>query len=359
MNACLHEIAIFVCFDIAMRIVQIAPLVERVPPKKYGGTERVVHALTEELVARGHDVTLFASGDSETSAKLESVFPRSLRAAKMKDLYGTNNWSMLNLGLAYELQDEFDIIHDHLAPLSLPTANIATTPTIMTMHGAFSRETRRLFQTLRNPSVVTISESQIYGAPNIHHIGTVYNGLPMEHYPFSEESDDYLLFVGRISMEKGTHFAVEVAQQLDMPLIIAAKLEPTDEPYYREYVQPHLTERIQWIGEVEEEDRNKLMSRAKCYLHPVTWREPFGLVMIEAAACGAPVVGFDRGSVRELVETGLTGHVVQDLEGMIEAVESIDTIKRSECRRHALQNFSAKRMADGYEAMYRAVVGET
>lgn len=358
MNACLHEIAIFVCFHVAMRIAQIAPLVERVPPKKYGGTERVVHALTEELVARGHEVTLFASGDSETSAKLESVFPRSLREAKMKDLYGTNNWSMLNLGLAYELQDEFDIIHDHLAPLSLPTANIATTPTLMTMHGAFSRETRRLFQTLRNPSVVTISESQVFGAPNIHHIGTVYNGLPMEHYPYSEESDDYLLFVGRISIEKGTHFAVEVAQQLDMPLIIAAKLEPSDEPYYREYVQPHLTERIQWIGEVEEEDRNKLMSRAKCYLHPVTWREPFGLVMIEAAACGAPVVGFDRGSVREVVETGVTGHVVQDLEGMIEAVESIDTIKRSQCRRHALQNFSAKRMADGYEAMYRAVVGE-
>ena len=335
-----------------MRIAQIAPLVERVPPKLYGGTERVVYALTEELVRRGHEVTLFASGDSETTAKLESVYPRSLREAKVKDLYGTNNWTMLNIGLAYELQDEFDVIHDHLSPLSLPTANIASTPVVTTMHGAFSRETRKLFQTLRNPYVVTISESQVYAAPNINHIGTVYNGLDMESYPFSAENDGYLLFVGRISIEKGTHYAIEVAQALDMPLIIAAKLEPLDEPYFNEYVKPRLTERIQWIGEVNEADRNKLMSRAKCYLHPVTWREPFGLVMIEAMACGAPVVGFDRGSVSEIVKTGVTGHVVHDLDGMIEAVEAIDSIDRKACRAHVLENFSTKKMADGYEAIF-------
>lgn len=339
-----------------MRIAQVAPIVERVPPKKYGGTERVVYALTEELVRRGHEVTLFASGDSETSAKLESVYPRGIREAKVKDLYGTNNWTMLNLGLAYELQDDFDIIHDHLAPLSLPTANIASTPVIATMHGAFSRETRRLFQTLRNPNVVTISDSQVFAAPNINHIGTVYNGLDMEAYPFGEKGEGYLLFVGRISMEKGTHFCVEVAQQLDMPLIIAAKLEPVDEPYFVEYVKPHLTDRIQWIGEVDENDRNKLMSKAKCYLHPVTWREPFGLVMIEAMACGAPVVGFDRGSVPEIVKTGVTGHVVHDLDGMIEAVEAIDAIDRRACREYALTNFSTKRMADGYEALYKKIL---
>src|SRR5882724_4190648 len=166
-----------------MKIAQIAPIIERVPPKKYGGTERVVHALTEELVKRGHEVTLFASGDSTSSAKVESVYPRSLREARLPDSYGANPWSLLNFGLVYELQDEFDIIHDHLAPLSLPTANLAATPVVMTMHGSFTPANRRLFQNLRTPNIVSISEAQIYSAPNINHVGTVYNGLSMEHYP--------------------------------------------------------------------------------------------------------------------------------------------------------------------------------
>lgn len=334
----------------------MAPIVERVPPKKYGGTERVVHALTEELVRRGHDVTLFASGDSETSAKLESVYPRSLREGKVKDLYGTNNWTMLNIGLAYEMQDEFDIIHDHTAPLCLPTANIATTPTVVTMHGAFSRENRKLFQTLRGAHVVTISNSQVYAAPGMNHAGTVYNGLPMDDYPFDDTPENYLLYVGRISLEKGVHFAIDVAQALDMPLIIAAKLEPHDEPYYRQYIQPMLSERIQWIGEVNADERNKLMTKAKCFLHPLTWREPFGLTLIEAMACGCPVVAFDKGSIPEVIKTGVTGHVVQDLESMIDAVDAIGEIDRAACRAHVLENFNERKMADGYEAVYTKIL---
>ncbi len=303
-----------------MKIAQLAPLVERVPPKRYGGTERVVSALTEELVRRGHEVTLFASGDSQTQGRLESVFRRSLREAKVKDLYGANYWTLLNIGLCYELQDEFDIIHDHLAPLSLPAANLAQTPVVMTMHGDFNAENRKLFQTLRTPNIVSISHAQLFGAPNINHLGTVYNGLPLEHYPFSEEVDDYLLFVGRICMEKGTHLAVEVAQQLDARLIIAAKLNPTAQPYFRESVEPFLSERIEWIGEVGEDERNKLMSKAKAFLHPVTWREPFGLTLIEAAACGCPVVATNKGSIAEIVKTGTTGYIVEDVESMLEAV---------------------------------------
>jgi glycosyltransferase involved in cell wall biosynthesis len=339
-----------------MKIAQIAPIAESVPPKRYGGTERVVSALTEELVRRGHEVTLFASGDSQTSAKLESVYPRGLRDARMKDIYGVNEWTLLNIGLAYELQDEFDIIHDHVAPISVPVANIALTPVVMTMHGAFTTENRRLFQTLKSPSIVTVSQSQAFPVPGINHAGTVYNGLSMEHYPFSETHDNYLLFVGRISMEKGVHFAIETAQQLDMPLIIAAKLESHDRPYFRDYVEPRLSDRITWIGEVDEEQRNKLMSKARAFLHPVTWREPFGLTLIEAMACGCPVVAFNRGSIPEVVVTGKTGFVVEDLEGMVDAVANIDQIKREDCRAHVLKKFSVKNLTDGYEAIYKRLV---
>lgn len=341
-----------------MRIAQLSPLAERVPPKKYGGTERVVHALTEELLRRGHDVTLFATADAITSARLHAAAPRGLRELRVKDPYGSNNWTMLEIGECYAMQDSFDVIHDHLAPLSLATAHIARTPVLMTMHGPFSRDNRKMFQSLRRPYIATVSESQVYAAPNINHIGTVYNGLPMDTYPFGAASDEYLLFVGRICMEKGTHIAIEVARELDWPLIIAAKLEPVDERYFEQYVKPHLTDRIQWIGEVSEDERNTLMSKARCYLHPVTWREPFGLVMIEAMACGSPVVGFDRGSVREIVQTGVTGHVVHDVEGMLEAVEAISTIDRALCRDHALKNFSVQRMADSYEALYTRVTEE-
>ena len=339
-----------------MKIAQIAPIVERVPPKTYGGTERVVHALTEELVKRGHQVTLFASGDSVSSAKIESVYPRSLREAKLPDLYGNNPWTLLNFGLAYELQDEFDIIHDHLAPLSLPAANVASTPVVMTMHGAFNPTNRRLFQSLRGPSIVSISQSQIFSAPNINHAGTVYNGLPMEHYPFSAEHNGYLLYVGRIAMEKGVHHAIEVAEQLDLPLIIAAKLDTADQTYFKTYIEPRLSARVRWIGEVDEEQRNQLMSRALCFLHPVTWREPFGLTLIEAAACGCPVIAFNKGSIPEIIKTGVTGYVVEDTDSMVDAVEALGSIDRAVCRSNALENFSVKKMTDGYEAIYQKLI---
>lgn len=339
-----------------MKIAQIAPIVERIPPKKYGGTERVVYSLTEELVKRGHDVTLFASGDSITSAKLSAVYPRALREAKLRDLYGMNILTMLNIGMAYFRQGEFDIIHDHLGTISLPTANIATTPVVTTYHGPFTAESRRLFQNLNKPYVATISNSQIVPAHGINYIGTVYNGLDMRHYPFSKKNGGYLLFVGRISMEKGVHMAIEVAQYLNLPLIIAAKLEVVDVPYFNEYIGPHLSDQIQWIGETDEAARNKLMSKALCFLHPVTWKEPFGLVMIEAMACGCPVVAFNLGSIPEIVEHKKTGYVVTDTDEMIEAVAHIDKIDKRYCREYALKNFNAAKMAEGYEKVYRKIL---
>lgn len=341
-----------------MRIGMIAPIVERVPPKKYGGTERVVYALTEELVQRGHNVTLFASGDSITSAKLSSIFPRALREANVKDLYGANHLTLLNIGTAYDRQGEFEVIHDHTGPLALPTANLATTPTLITMHGPFTPEVRKLLRTLRNPGITTISNSQGFAAADINHLGTVYNGLNMEHYPFSATPGDYLLFVGRICMEKGAHFAVTVAQELDMPLIMAAKVDSVDRGYFQSFIEPWLSDRIQWVGEVDEEKRNELMAGARCFLHPVTWREPFGLTLIEAQACGSPVVAFNKGSIPEIVEHGVTGFVVEDIEEMVDAVSKIETINRAACRERALSRFSAKTMTDGYEAAYLKMMNQ-
>lgn len=342
-----------------MKIAQIAPIIERVPPKKYGGTERVVHGLTEQLVKMGHEVTLFASGDSITTAKLISVYPKALREAKVSDLYGLNIYTLLNIGLAYEHRRDFDIIHDHTGHLSLPAANVSDVPVVMTMHGPFTLEVRRAFRTLRNPHLVTISRSQSYPAPELNYAGNVYNGLRMEHYPFSKDHDGYLLFVGRLSMEKGVHHAIRVAQELDKELIIAAKLDPIDKAYFREYVEPMLSDQIRWIGEVDEEERNKLMSRAYCFLHPVTWREPFGLTLIEAMACGCPVVAFDKGSIPEIIIHGETGFVVPDLETMLDAVANIDNIDRKKCRDHALTNFSDSKMAQGYEEIYKKILNET
>ncbi len=341
-----------------MKIAQIAPIIERVPPKKYGGTERVVYALTQQLVARGHDVTLFASGDSATSAKLISIYPKSLREAKLKDIYGNNMYNLLHVGLAYSMHDQFDIIHDHCGMLSLPSSNLITTPVVSTLHGALSINNRRIFEILNKPYYVSISKAQQRPAPNLHYAGVVYNGLDMKDYPFSEEREDYLLFVGRICEEKGTHYAVEAALALDKKLIMAAKVEPNDRGYFEEMIEPNLSDQIQWIGEVNEEERNKLMSKALCMLHPVTWREPFGLTLIEAQACGCPVIAFNRGSIPEVIKSGETGFIVEDLDEMLEAISKIDRIDRKKCRTYALENFNSEKMAVGYEDIYQKIIEE-
>lgn len=341
-----------------MKIAQIAPIIEKTPPKKYGGTERMIHALTEELVRRGHDVTLFATGNSDTSAKLASVCPKPLREMDFRESYGANVYSMLHIGTAYEQQDEFDIIHDHNGLLSIPTANMATTPVIMTAHNDFNQENRIIYQTLKHPYQVTISKAQATMALGMNHLGTVYNGLPLQTYPFSSKHDGYLLYVARCCMEKGLHHAITVAEQLNLPLLIGAKLESFNEPYFQKFVKPHLSKKIIWLGEVDEEQRNQLMSKAMCFLHPVTWPEPFGLTLIEAMACGAPVVAFKQGSISEIIRNGETGFVIEpdNVKAMIEAVRHIDRIDRFTCRQHALANFNATRMANAYEMLYEKVL---
>lgn len=344
-----------------MKIAQIAPIIERVPPKKYGGTERVVYALTEELVKLGHDVTLFASGDSLTSARLISVYPKPLREAKFENLYGANPWTLLNVGLAYKLQNNFDIIHDHNNEISLPVSNVAHTPVVMTIHGAFNENVKKIYEILNKVNIVSISNAQRIPMPNLNYVANVYNGLKMDNYPFSDKDEGYLLFVGRISLEKGVHHAITVAQHLNLPLIIAAKLDTEarhDIAYFKEYIEPKLSDQIKWIGEVNEEERNDLMSKAICLLHPLTWREPFGLTLIEAMACGCPVVAIGKGSIPEIIVDQKTGYIVDDVYEMIEAVKKIKKIDRNECRNYSLINFNSLKMAKEYEKAYYKVLNK-
>lgn len=338
-----------------LRIAQIAPIAERVPPRKYGGTERVVYNLTEELVRRGHDVTLFATSDSITSARLVSVARKGLRDASIENPYGLNNLTLLNIMTAYKMQDNFDIIHDHNANYGLPSAELSHVPVVLTMHAPLLKSGFKLFKQIKKSHLVMVSQSQADAMPTIKS-DVVYNGLSMEKYPFSPRHKGYLLFVGRISMEKGVHVAIEVSKYLDIPLIIAAKLDTVDEGYYKKYIKPHLSDKIKWIGEVDERKRNILMKNALCFVHPVIFSEPFGLTLIESMACGTPVVAMNRGAIPEVVESGKTGFVVKNIDEMISAVVNIKSIDRTYCRKYVLQKFNEKNMADKYESLYRNIL---
>jgi glycosyltransferase involved in cell wall biosynthesis len=336
-----------------MRIAQIASLVESVPPQRYGGTERVISVLTEELVRRGHEVTLFATGDSKTTANLVASFPTSLRSSLPDDAELKMKLSRNHVALAYQHADQFDIIHDHTGHIGAPFAELCHKPVIMTMHGAFNEQSHSLFSQLRRPYLVTISHRQAEAAADLNHLGTVYNGLPLMDFPFSDSSDGYLLFVGRICPEKGVHHAITVAERLGMPLIIAAKLDQDRYgQYFEEEIKPRLNDKIMWIGEVNEATRNQLYAKAYCFLHPVTWPEPFGLTLIEAMACGCPVVALSQGSIPEVVSNHQSGYVVDTVEEMIKAVKDVVLIKRSECRHYAQTTFDQHRMVNGYETFY-------
>ncbi|HVF69123.1 MAG TPA: glycosyltransferase family 4 protein [Xanthomonadales bacterium] len=339
-----------------MKIAQIAPLIERVPPKTYGGTERVVSSLTEELVKRGHDVTLFASGDSLTAARLVPIYPIHLRAAKL-ELFQENSVRLMGIGIPYARQDEFDIIHDHNLPFSSPSANLARTPVVATLHGPIDPGNQDLYEKLPNPYIVSISHAQLPKRSTINHVTTIYHGFDMRNYPFSEKSEDYLLYVGRIAPKKGLHHAIAVAQRLNKKLIISAKIDwHIHKDYYEKEIKPHLNDQIQWIGETTELERNQLMAHAIAFLHPALWEEPFGLTMIESLACGTPVVAFNRGSIPELIKNGKNGYVVENDGEMADAVKNIGRIDRKFCRKYALKNFNVGKMTDEYEMVYQAIL---
>ncbi len=340
-----------------MRIAQIAPLWERVPPSTYGGTELVVSLLTEELVRRGHEVTLFASGDSITAAKLESVHYKALRLdASVKE---AAIYEMLQLSQVYERANEFDIIHSHMGCTALPYTNLVKTPTVHTLHGIFTPDNEKLFTHARKQPFVSISHSQREPRLNLNCVATVYNGVDPDSYAFYPQPSDppYLAFLGRLSPEKGTHLAIEIAQRTNSVLKIAGKIDAVDVEYYETQIKPHIDgEQIQFLGEANHMQKNVLMGNAIATLFPITWREPFGLVMIESMVSGTPVIALEMGSTREVIADGKTGFLCHSVDECIAALGKIDSIDRHACRQHVEDHFSVRRMADGYEAVYQQVM---
>jgi glycosyltransferase involved in cell wall biosynthesis len=340
-----------------MRIAQIAPLWERVPPKTYGGTELVVSLLTEELVRRGHDVTLFASGDSITSAKLESIHPKALRldpSVKEGSIY-----DMLHLSTAFDRAGEFDIIHSHMGCLALPYAKLVKTPTVHTLHGIFTPDNHKMFSYAKDQSYVSISNSQREPASYLNYVATVYNGIDVGKHKFFPTPDkpSYLAFLARISPEKGPQHAIAIAKAVGLPLIMAGKIDVVDVEFFEQEVKPLIDgEQIKFIGEVNHEQKNELMGRAIATLMPITWREPFGLVMVESMAAGTPVITMRLGSTQEVVKPGTSGFLCDTVEECIEAVSQIHTINRAECREYVSHRFNIKQMVDGYEAVYQQLV---
>ena len=336
-----------------MRIAQVAPLAEAVPPRLYGGTERIVSYLTEELVALGHDVTLFASGDSRTAARLEAIVPRALRLdASVRDTIAPH---VLMLTRLQERLRDFDVIHFHIDHLHLPIMRVAGVPFLTTLHGRLDLpEIEPLFRAYPEAPFVSISDAQRRPLPFVRWAGTVHHGLPPDLLPFSPQHDGYLAFLGRISPEKGPEAAIRIARAAGLPLRIAAKVDRVDREYFETVVRPMLDQPgIEFIGEINEAEKAGFLGRAAALLFPIQWPEPFGIVMIEAMACGTPVIAFNRGSVPEVVEDGVTGFVVEDETGALDALRRLGLLDRAAVRRGFEARFTARRMAEDYLGIYR------
>ncbi len=343
-----------------MRIAQIAPLWETVPPPAYGGIELVVASLTDELVKRGHEVTLFASGDSTTLAKLESIHPRALRLDDSIREYGI--YEQLNLSRVYNNADQFDVIHSHVGCASLVYASLVKTPTVHTLHGIFTPDNERLFSHARQQPFISISESQRELRLGLNCVATVYNGIDPDRYEFCAQpdlDDPYLAFLGRMSPEKGPHLAIEIAKRSGWKLKMAGKIDPVDVEYFETEIKPQIDgQQIQFLGEANHSQKSELMGNAVATLFPITWREPFGLVMVESMVVGTPVIAMALGSAPEVVDHGKTGFLCHSVEDAVAAIEPALALNRLDCHRHVLQTFTNKRMADGYEAVYRQIVGD-
>jgi glycosyltransferase involved in cell wall biosynthesis len=339
-----------------VKIAQVAPIFERVPPVTYGGTERVVSYLTEELVRQGHEVTLFASGDSITSAKLVATVECSLRLASLQ-----HDWLVYQTMLLDQvgaMANQFDIIHFHTDYFHFPLAKRLPVPHVTTLHGRLDLpELVPLYRHFDDVPLVSISASQRSPLPWAAWLDTVYHGLPLDLYSLSPQAEDYLVFLGRISPEKRVDRAIELARHAGKRLYIAAKVDKDDEPYFAECIRPLLKDPlVEYLGEVGEEDKRRLLQGAAALLFLIDWPEPFGLVVIEAFACGTPVIAYRNGSVPEIVDDGITGFIVSSQEEAFAAAARLGELDRTQCRRVFEQRFTSKRMADDYLALYRRLL---
>ena len=342
-----------------MRIAQVAPLSESVPPLRYGGTERIVHYLTEELVALGHSVTLFASGDSRTSARLIAPCERGLRL----DAAGTRAHMAAETLMAEQLAQcaeraEFDVVHLHTDYLAWPLARRLGLPYVTTFHGRLDlRGLVPLVAAFGDAPVVSISDDQRRSLPQANWQRTVHHGLPDDLYQPGEGRGGYLAFLGRISPEKRVDRAIEIATRSGMELRIAAKVDPVDQEYFEREIEPLLAApNVTFLGEIDDDQKEQFLGDAAALVFPIDWPEPFGLALIEAFACGTPVIAFRRGSVPEVVRHGITGFIVDDVGEAVQAAESLHLLSRREVRGEFESRFTARRMAEDYLAVFQTVV---
>ncbi len=334
-----------------MRIAQIAPLHVAVPPRNYGGTERVIANLVEALVQLGHDVTLFASGDSQTSAELVPCAPE---AFNFDPTINACAYHVAMLADIYRQADRFDVLHSHLDYLTLPFTRWTTTPTVLTLHGRLDLpHQRRVFRAFPDVNYVSISKSQQSFIPHLNWVGTVHHSVDVGSFPFKSTPGDYLAFVGRIDPEKGPEHAIAIAKKVGIPLKIAAKVDPAEKRYYDEVIKPLLDDPlIEYLGPVDEQRKRTLLADALALLLPIHWDEPFGMVFIEALACGTPVLTCPRGSVPELLRDGVTGYARCEDEELVQAVRRVHTISREGCRAYAKRHFDIHRLALEYVNIY-------
>ena len=353
-----------------LRIAQVGSLWENTPPPKYGGTERVVSLLTEGLVKRGFDVTLFACGSSTTAAKLVSVYPRPL----YRDGIAWTNvgYPLLHITEAFDREHEFDIIHVHLNKasdyLALPLAVRLAQKTVFTLHFPYpsmsGREDRhKILQKYKKLNFVSISNSQRQGGENLNWIATVYNGIDMSKYSFSGKPEDYVLWLGKFNPDKGTKEAILAAREAGVVIRVAGAIDTTEGPdfvYYRDEVKPMLDGiSALTIGEVNDEEKDQLYGHALAFLNPIKWNEPFGLVMAEAMATGTPVIAFPNGAAPELIIDGKTGYLVGDIHEMAARIKMVGTLSRQVCREHIEKKFSSDKMVDGYINVYNTILKDS
>jgi glycosyltransferase involved in cell wall biosynthesis len=343
-----------------MRIAQIAPLWERVPPPAYGGTELIVSLLTDELVRRGHEVTLFATGDSQTIAKLEPGSPKPLRALEITHQDAVV-YDQMQLSKVFGQSQEFDVIHSHIDFPALPYASLTKTPVVHTIHGIFTPLVEQMFIRHRQQNFVSISNSQRRPELGLNYVATVYNAIAVDRFEFYPEPEQppYLAFLGRISPEKGPQVAIEIAKRTGWHLKMAGKIDPVDRAFFEQEVAPLIDgKQIEFLGEANHTQKNKLMGNATATLFSITWQEPFGLVMPESMACGTPVIAMAMGSAPELIVQGKTGFLCQNLDECVSAVDQITSIDRHACRQHVENNFNVQRMVDDYEQVYYQVLSD-
>jgi glycosyltransferase involved in cell wall biosynthesis len=341
-----------------MRIAQVAPLYESVPPKLYGGTERVVSWLTEELVRLGHDVTLFASGDSLTSARLVPVCKNALRLDP--GCVDHLAYHVIMLEKVFQDAGKFDLVHFHVDYLHYPLSRRERIPQVTTLHGRLDlRELVPLYRQFQEMPVVSVSNRQREPLPWLNWQGTVYHGLPSSTFSLGNGGGGYLAFIGRTSPEKGLDQAIEMAKSANMPLKIAAKIDRVDQEYFVGVIKPMLDHPlIEFVGEIGSQEKGRFLADAAALLFPINWPEPFGLVMIEAMACGTPVIAYPGGSVSEVMKEGTTGFVVNGIKDAVSALKKLPQIERKRCRWYFERNFSSERMAKEYVAIYRRLTQE-